>query len=555
MTPVAVPVARPATLAVRTHARHTRGAMPRAKVKQKGRRPARRSARPSVDGRATAGPVVEPLERRSLFAAVAAAAPTVTAFALVDPATNAEVARLHDGAVINLADLPGGRFSVRAITSPNPTGSVTFAVDGRPARTETLAPYALFGDDNGDYAGGTLPLGTHTLSATAHTGGGGTGTAGATASIEVSVVRQTKPNFVFVVADDMRYDAYGAAQKALGSRGRFPWLVGKTPNLDRLAAEGTRFANAFVTSSLCSPGRASMLTGQYNHQNGVVDNETPFPTSSVTYATQLQKAGYDTGYVGKWHMGTQSARPGFDYVASYDGQGEYAGTPFRVNGTRITPDGWVDDVATDYAIDFIKGEKGKPFSVTVGYKSPHVPRIPPDRLDDALAGTVLGPNPSPSATPGYDPTPAGGRDAESDRNYFRTILGVDQNVGRLLTTLDQLNLARNTVVVFTSDNGFLMGEHGLGDKRAAYEESMRVPLLVRYPKLAASRGKVASQMVLNVDFAPTLLDLGGVSVPAQMQGRSFKGVLAGTSTSWRSSWLYEYSRSGSTSRRRGRRTC
>src|SRR3954453_12384425 len=168
-----------------------------------------------------------------------------------------------------------------------------------------------------------------------------------------------RPNFLFIYTDDQRWDAMSVVQREQGQQARFPWF--QTPNMDRLAAEGVRFRNAFVTLSLCAPSRAAFLTGRYNHLNGVINNHTPFPENSVTHAALLRTAGYTTAYIGKWHMdGQRGQRPGFDYSASFIGQGKYMNCPIEINGKSTPTSGWVDDVLTDYAVDFIKEHREKP---------------------------------------------------------------------------------------------------------------------------------------------------------------------------------------------------
>lgn len=354
-----------------------------------------------------------------------------------------------------------------------------------------------------------------------------------------------KPNFLFVYTDDQRWDAMGVVQREQGERARFPWF--KTPHMDRLAAEGLRFRNAFVTLALCAPSRAVFLTGRYNHLNGVANNRTPFPESSVTHATLLRAAGYTTAYVGKWHMGSQSGqRPGFDYSASFVGQGRYNNCPVEINGVSTPTTGWIDDVLTGYAIDFIRQHRERPFSLVVGFKTPHGPRGGenlPARLrtlyaDEAsrpvpnLAVRAIYSGPGATAAKGAAVTPA-------HLDYFRHIAGADENLGRLLGALDEQGLTADTVLIYASDNGYYLGEHGLGDKRSLYEESLRIPLLVRYPRLVAA-GSVRDEMVLNLDLAPTLLELAGATVPREMQGVSWVPLLAGQKSAWRQSFLAEY---------------
>jgi len=353
-----------------------------------------------------------------------------------------------------------------------------------------------------------------------------------------------KPNFLFVYTDDQRWDAMGVVQREQGERARFPWL--QTPSMDRLASEGVRFRHAFVTLSLCAPSRAAFLTGRYNHLNGVANNHTPFPANSVTHASLMRAAGYATAYIGKWHMGNQRGqRPGFDYSASFIGQGRYLNCPFEINGAPTPTTGWVDDVSTDYAIRFIQQHREQPFSMVVGFKACHGPWDPPERAKDRFPDAQSRPVPSlglraiyrgGSTTKSNAPAT---RPADANPNYFRCISAADDNLGRLLKTLDDLGLANDTVVVFASDNGFYKGEHGLGDKRSAYEESLLIPMIVRYPKLVP-KGKVLDELVLNLDLAPTFLDLAGLPIPSQMQGRSWRPLLTGTSTDWRKSFLAEY---------------
>lgn len=370
-------------------------------------------------------------------------------------------------------------------------------------------------------------------------------------SVSPAPAAERKPNFLFVYTDDQRWDAMSVVQREQGERGRYPWF--QTPHMDRLATEGVRFRNAFVTLSLCAPSRAAFLTGRYNHLNGVAGNRTPFPESSVTHATLLRAAGYKTAYIGKWHMGGQRGqRPGFDYSASFIGQGKYWDCPFEINGESKPTQGWVDDVSTDFAIEFIKQHREKPFSVVVGFKACHGPFDPPERAKDRFADAKARPVPNLNQRAIYrsadqaenqkakaTETAANPNRANLNLGYFRCISAADDNLGRLLKALDELGLASDTVVVFASDNGFYHGEHGLGDKRSAYDESLRIPLLVRYPRVFP-KGKALDEIVLNIDLAPTFLDLAGVAVPREMQGRSWLPLVTGKSADWRKAFLAEY---------------
>ncbi|MSU59402.1 MAG: DUF4976 domain-containing protein [Pedosphaera sp.] len=372
----------------------------------------------------------------------------------------------------------------------------------------------------------------------------------ALSGVRQSPAAERKPNFLFIYTDDQRWDAMGVVQREQGERARFPWFT--TPNMDRMATEGVRFRNAFVTLSLCAPSRSAFLTGRYNHSNGVVNNHTPFPETNVTHASLLRAAGYKTAYIGKWHHGNQRGqRPGFDYSASFIGQGRYDDWPFEINGTPTPTTGWVDDVSTDYAIEFMKQNKDKPFSVVVGFKACHGPNTPPERAKDRFADAKARAVPnlgvraiyrSDEETPKAKKKSAAANSSDEvniNLNYFRCISAADDNLGRLLKALDDLGVADDTVVVFTSDNGFYNGEHMLGDKRSAYDESLRIPMIVRCPKLFP-KGKARDEMVLNIDVAPTFLDLAGVTVPGEMQGRSWVPLLAGKGTDWRQSFLAEY---------------
>lgn len=362
-----------------------------------------------------------------------------------------------------------------------------------------------------------------------------------------------RPNIILMYADDHRWDAVGAVQREQGAEARFPWL--KTPALDQIAAEGVRFRNAFVVNSLCSPARACVLSGRYSHVNGIINNFTPLPLDTPTFARALQKAGYTTAYFGKYHLGRQRERPGFDEFASFIGQGQYSNCPINVNGTITPSTGWVDDVSTDYALDFLKRQTAdKPFMIWLGFKSPHVPRGGenlPERLRKLFEGektlppvnarslpiyTARAENPAPTDNDSRPRVPV---DTPRFVDYMRHIAGIDENVGRMLAALDKSGMRENTVVLYMSDNGFYLGEHGQGDKRTAYDESLRVPMLVRWP--GHLKPGINDDLVLNIDWAPTFMELAGAAPDPDMQGRSLKPFLDNKRPeAWRTSWFYEY---------------
>jgi arylsulfatase A-like enzyme len=355
-------------------------------------------------------------------------------------------------------------------------------------------------------------------------------------------------NVLVIISDDQRWDELGVVQREQGDNARFPFI--QTPRLDEFAAQGMRFRNSFVTTSICSPGRAAILTGQYAHTNGIIDNKTFF-SPRPTWATALQAEGYTTAMIGKWHHGNQRDRPGFDFVRSFVNQGEYNDMDFIVEGAAQKTVGYIDAVTADFAIEFMKEQGNKPFAMLVGFKAVHEPFIPMQKHANNYTNNVAWPSPNMTfIAPWVDtmeifPIPFDrGADARW-RKIMRTLDGLDENVGRILAALDSLNLADNTLVIFASDNGYYLGEHELGDKRSAYEESIRVPMLVRLPGVIEA-GKVSDEMVLNIDVAPTILDLVTGKVPAAMQGRSMRPLFDHDPdpdpdpVPWREAFLYEY---------------
>ncbi len=365
----------------------------------------------------------------------------------------------------------------------------------------------------------------------------------------------TPRNVVFILADDHRYDAMGF----LGH----PFV--QTPNMDRMAAGGAHVRNAFVTTALCSPSRASILTGTYAHRHGVVDNFTSIPPGMPTFGEYLQRARYQTGYVGKWHIGNDAddPQPGFDYWVSFRGQGQYLPNPpnttFNVNGTRTPQRGYITDELTDYALDFLESTtRDRPFLLYLSHKGVHADFVPPDRYKGSYASAPV----NPPATMAPEAAAAGNFPmwvrnqrnswhgveypyhstldvAEYYRRYLETLRGVDDSIGRVLDWLDAHDLLDTTLVVYMGDNGFAFGEHGLIDKRTAFEWSMRVPMLVHYPA-AVKPGTVVDAIVANVDVAPTVLDAAGLEAPPHMDGASFLPLLRGESVPWRDALLYEY---------------
>jgi N-acetylglucosamine-6-sulfatase len=358
------------------------------------------------------------------------------------------------------------------------------------------------------------------------------------AVIAMAEAATRRPNIILVVTDDQRYDALGVVQREQGALGRFPFF--ETPHLDRVAAEGGRFRNAFVTHSLCSPSRASMFTGKPTWGHGVKDNRTPFRPER-SWAHVLGEAGYRTGYFGKWHMGSQEDRPGFSETFTFVDQGEYTDCRFLSNGTWASSAGWVDDVTTDRAIAFVAERRLEPFAIVIGYKAPHAPRHPPPRHAERYAGMEIAPPVSLRARPTFRAPAERPWDPRAPDllNYFRCLQGVDDNVGRLLEALIANGIAEDTVLIFTSDNGYYLGEHGLKDKRTAYDESLRIPLLVRYPRQVPA-GQRIDALVLNLDLAATILEFAGVRLDWRQGGRSLVSLLGGGSPAdWRKEFFYE----------------
>lgn len=416
------------------------------------------------------------------------------------------------------------------------------------------------------------------------------------------------PNIIFIMSDDHAEQAISCYDSKFIN----------TPNIDRIAKEGIRFTNSFVTNSICGPSRAAMLTGKYSHKNGFYDHTNEFDGSQMTFTKLLQKAGYKTGIVGKWHL--KSTPTGFDDWQILPGQGQYYNPDFIENGIEKTYIGYATDIITDKAIDYLnKRDKQNPFCLLVHHKAPHrnwMPNVkhlnefenvefpePETLFDDyenrpaaeaadmRIEGMYLSFDLKLNREIIGKETGTGGKESFAKnaienwensynrltgeqkqawdkvynkrneefknaklsgkdltrwkyqqymKDYLRCILSVDENVGRILDYLDQNDLADNTIVVYTSDQGFYLGEHGWYDKRFMYEESLGMPLVMRYPGVIKA-GQVSDRMVMNIDFAPTFLEFAGVKSPVEIQGESLKSLLTNSAPAdWRESIYYHY---------------
>lgn len=392
----------------------------------------------------------------------------------------------------------------------------------------------------------------------------------------LSRLPNAKPrNIVFILTDDHRYDALGFLQGQ---------SFVETPHLDALARGGVHFTNAFVTTSLCSPSRASMLTGQYAHRHRVVDNNNPIPPGTIYFSQYLKQAGYETAFVGKWHMGGEidDPQPGFDHWVSFKGQGTYLpnANGFNVNGKRVAQKGYITDELTDYALDWMKNRKGdKPFMLYLSHKGLHVDLakdlqargqsgslapgaqgtrefvaaerhrgrfkdqtfVPPiTQAADCCTGLPMWVRNQRNSTHGADFPYHSDLDLGTFyKQYAETLLSVDESVGRVVAALRARGMLDSTLIVYMGDNGFQFGEHGLIDKRTAYEESMRVPMIAHCPELFPGGTKI-NQIIANIDIAPTFIEAAALQQPKTMDGRSFLAVAQGKAAGWRDALLYEY---------------
>ena len=364
---------------------------------------------------------------------------------------------------------------------------------------------------------------------------------------------ERRPNIVVVLVDDLRFDELGVFGADV-----------PTPAIDRLAREGVVMTNAFVTTSLCSPSRASLLTGLAMRNHGVVDNNVPLSNDLTIFPERLQQAGYRTALIGKWHMGNAAdPRRGFDRWVSFEGQGNYTprdllGRPSMLNidGNTVAQQGYITDELTGYAVDWLAGgDRTSPFLLYIAHKGVHAPFTPAPRHRGTLTANATN---LPVARAGTEPgTPMWVQNqrnswhgvdfayhddvdlSEFRRDYRETLRAIDDSVASLRETLERTGELDNTIIFVTSDNGFLLGEHGLIDKRNAYEASMRVPMIVWGPAYLRAAGAIDA-LVANIDMAPTILDLASAPSLGAVDGHSFAPLLRGESQSRRNELVYEY---------------
>ncbi len=361
-------------------------------------------------------------------------------------------------------------------------------------------------------------------------------------------------NVIFIFSDDHRYDYMGFHERA-------PDFL-ETPNLDRMRKEGAHIANAFVGTSLCSPSRASILTGQYAHRHGVVDNQRRVPDTTHFFPETLQQNGYQTAFFGKWHMGRASAEPrrGFDQWASFRGQGDYFDPTLNINGKQQQFEGYNASIVTDQALQWLKSRQSEePFFMYLSHKNVHSPFRPhpkdegryddeemphPQSMKNIRQNYLMKPDWVEEQRYGWHGVEHMYHQGMESfnrrlRNYCEALYSMDREIGRVLDYLEKSDLAENTLVIYMGDNGFMWGEHGLIDKRQMYAPSVRVPMLAWSPGFI-DEGRTIDQMVQNIDVAPTMLDFANAEPVNKIDGRSFLPLLAGENVDWRDSIIYEY---------------
>ena len=380
--------------------------------------------------------------------------------------------------------------------------------------------------------------------------------------VAVGADSPSKPNMIFILVDDLRWDDMGCAGHPFS----------RTPHIDRIAREGAQFRNAFATTPLCSPSRASILTGEYAHTHGIIDNTDRSEQSHQlkTFPQELQKAGYETAFFGKWHMGNDNTRrPGFDRWFCLHGQGSTFDAVVNDDGHDVQTHGYVTDILNKKSLEFIRQRHSRPFFVYLSHKAMHPETqqradgslsdpsasnyIPAPRHKNLYQGVTIPRRPNWSVPPLDKPAlqqkipglaPLGPKTGSSDTvilNRLRMLASVDEGLGDILKTLAAAGQLDNTLIVVTGDHGYFYGEHGLSvERRLAYEESIRIPLLMRYPPIIKA-GSTPKSFALAIDFAPTFVELAGGAIPPQYQGRSLLPLLKGAAPAdWRKAFLVEY---------------
>lgn len=378
---------------------------------------------------------------------------------------------------------------------------------------------------------------------------------------DTSKSTDTRPNIIVVLVDDLRWDEYG--------EGGHNYL--KTPNIDRISKEGINFKNAFTTTPLCSPSRASFLTGMYAHSNGITDNLARNEQSHqlVTFPKLLNDEGYETAFMGKWHMGNDNTRrPGFDEWIALKGQGEPINPFLNINGKEQVVEGYITDILTDRSLQFINKERSAPFLLYLSHKALHPYKMQMDdgtsieingggfiaaeRHKGMYSNKVFKRRPNNGIVPADKPAlmrqigdlpPLGPETVTSEkviRDRAEMLMAIDDGLGEMLEALKKNGKLDNTIVVLTSDQGYWYGEHGLNpERRLAYEEVIRIPLLIRFPK-SIKPHSTADQMVLSIDLAPTLLEFAGLKCDEYLQGMSLLPIINNSVKEWRNSFLIEY---------------
>lgn len=363
-------------------------------------------------------------------------------------------------------------------------------------------------------------------------------------------------NVVFILSDDHRYDAMSFMGHAFA----------KTPHMDAMARNGVHLKNAFVTTSLCSPSRASILTGLYTFRHRVIDNQRLVPEGTLFFPQYLQKAGYTTAFIGKWHMGhvNDNPRPGFDYWVSFKGQGQYYPPndkyTINVNGKRVPQDGYITTLLTNHAVEFLKQQtdRDKPFFLYLSHKAVHGPFTPEPKYEGTLADEPFEIPPSGkllknnrlnrprwlldqrNSWHGIDfPLHSANSVEAIYKSYCEALRSVDDSIGAVMDQLKKMGVYDDTLVIYMGDNGYMFGEHGLIDKRVAYETSSRVPMLMQCPAIIKG-GAVVEEVVANIDIAPTVMQAMGLQKPEHMDGQSFLPLAQGKSIPWRDYFLYVY---------------